>query len=291
MRVSVIVYSFILLAVFKNTSGEKGHEKIERKVFFGDLRDGKRFRGERLLSKSVASGTMCAMKCIRNPKCRSFNFCNSGMVCELNRHDLFSTQYGAKMLDSAPNCLYAGMRKSYIPECYYNGMKSDISNDQDPNNCEIIHKRVDFEWSVWGELTVENSDTLLKKYYTREKLIEAAHGGKTGSTLEGSVKVIYWLNFVHELKTWQNAKRRCTDMDGKLFFKVSQVRIIEELVKILNWKLINQLVFSPLKKTSFVFKTFSIKFYRSLPCTTSTALMALFGTPCIMIDMVQNTSG
>ena len=113
---------------------------------------------------------------------------------------------------------------------------------------------------------------------------------ETGSTLEGSVKVIYWLNFVHDLKTWQNAKRRCTDMGGKLFFKVSQVRIIEELVKILDWRMINQLVLSPLKKTNFVFKTFSIKFYRSLPCV-STALMALFGTPCIMRDIAQNTSG
>ena len=158
------IFCFVLLAVFMNTSGEKRHEKTVRKVFFGDLRGGKRFRGERLLSKSVASGTMCAMKCIRNPKCRSFNFCNSGMVCELNRHDLFSTQYGAKMLDSAPNCLYAGMRKSYIPECYTNGVRSDVSNDQDPNSCAIIHKRVDFEWSDWGDLMVENSNTVWKKF-------------------------------------------------------------------------------------------------------------------------------
>ena len=105
------------------------------------------------------------------------------------------------------------MKKNYFPRCEAKGLTVDIKDDV-ANVCEINGKRVDIEW---GPEIQNETDTESIKFHSRETLVDASHGGYSGGA---KYDIVEWIKFVHELKTWDDAKSHCETMGGKLFSNV-----------------------------------------------------------------------
>ena len=190
---------------------------LYRAMPFGDVRNGKRLTDTKLGSFSVITSTKCAMLCLKEPMCKSFNFCSRGIICELNEHDVFSTVFGEQLLQDAKNCFYIGMRRDQVPVCFYGWENVKISNDESSDFCGVNSKRIDTQWTSW-EYVIEDAITDWKEIFQRDVLLEAAHGG---ISLEGNEKMSFWLKWVREAKTWDDAQRNCGELGGTLFSKLN----------------------------------------------------------------------
>ena len=67
-------------------------------------------------------------------------------------------------------------------------------------------------------MTIIDTNNEWKETQTRNELLRPAHGGKSP---EGSPhRVISWLLWVRQLKTWSEAETYCREQKGILFWKV-----------------------------------------------------------------------
>ena len=205
---------------------------IVRSIDFEDLHHGK------LLTKSVLatfwgmrSVTSCALACAVNPKCRSFNFCES-LKCELNREDLFSGDFMDNWVDDR-NCLYGGMLQESIPECYDGEEFKDIRDDLDPGECEINQKRIDAGMRALEDMPIilEKTNTEYKAYQTQSKETTQFHGhgglnevAPANKTMQ--VKVLQWykIGTLDRENGWYDAQAFCEQEGGNLFYRLDGTR-------------------------------------------------------------------
>ena len=159
-----------------------------RSVVFEDHQNGKRLTGSLLESEVGLNENKCALACNRHLKCRSFNFCSS-FKCQLNSEDAFSvgSNFTSLLLDD-PLCKYHGMLRDHVPECIEDGKSKNIRNDFHPGSCQINKKRVDEVFGPWEQMPTIKTANEWRKYYTRNQLLQSAHGGIISS--EGTIKVI-----------------------------------------------------------------------------------------------------
>ena len=109
-----------------------------------------------------------------------------------------------------------GMGKVAQPFCQDGDYFIPITNDAYIGDyCAIRPKRVDAVWGPWGEIvTPVDNETHFKQVEGRNLRRPAAHGGKTEGSNERLVTFIKW---VKEKKTWSDAVDNCLLIGGKLF--------------------------------------------------------------------------
>ena len=78
-----------------------------------------------LNTTEVTSQIECNERCLIRPRCKSANFCYRE-ICELNEEDIFSKGVN---LESDINCVYLGMKRNFVPQCFEKGKTKDISDD------------------------------------------------------------------------------------------------------------------------------------------------------------------
>ena len=185
---------------------------------FEEIRNGKRLVEGLLKILDLSSVTKCGLACNKNNTCRSFNFCGE-KTCQLMSEDIFSTQKGEKILETDKNCKYIGMRRDSIPTCQKNGQPFDIRSNSSSEACQLMSKRVDREWAPWTGPHKIDEVNEWKVSWTREMLVDAAHGGLEGENQ--NKHVVSWLKFVYQEQSWEEAKKYCEDMNGELFSKLN----------------------------------------------------------------------
>ena len=223
----VIVLLATSLLVFQ-TANSRFRPFIVRSIDFEDLHHGK------LLTKSVLatfwgmrSVTSCALACAVNPKCRSFNFCES-LKCELNREDLFSGDFMDNWVDDR-NCLYGGMLQESIPECYDGEDFKDIRDDLDPGKCEINQKRIDADMRALEDMPTiqEKTNVQYKLFQSKEGVQFYGHGGFAPANNTVLVKVLEFYK-VGTLQIsqngWNDAQAFCEQEGGNLFYRLDGTR-------------------------------------------------------------------
>ena len=190
--------------------------KARKVSSFGFHAEGKKLLSPNSKSITVEHQNQCAMTCNRSPVCRSFNFCGR-TLCDLHTDDVYSTEMGEAILQEDSNCIYVSMEKDESPVCQEGGRVVDIRSDVMFKFCRIKDKRVDKEWGEWESEVLDTGEDY-KEFKMRVVTVEAAHGGHVGS--EEHERVNYWLKFVHEKKSWDDASDGCEQMNGSLFSDV-----------------------------------------------------------------------
>ena len=184
---------------------------------YEDIREGQRLVNSLIADLTVLSVTKCALNCNKNSLCRSFNFCSSGR-CELSGEDVYSTEDGENVLEHSTTCQYFGMKKTAVPGCQEQGTMKNIQNDSDSGYCQINLKRVDAVFGPWKfKQTTIDDGFEWKTEKERSVMLDAAHGGISGSTVETN----FWYKFVKTFYIWSKARDNCARMGGKLFFKLN----------------------------------------------------------------------
>ena len=151
LRVISLPLVFVITLLFLNfVTASVFHPTNVHSTAFEEIKAGKRVNESTLDQHKAASIAKCGTACNKNAKCRSFNFCDDG-ICELNRHDIYSTVNGEKILQEDVKCKYYGMFKEAGPKCSSGEERISIENTDDIKRCEIHEKRVD---RIWGEQQV-----------------------------------------------------------------------------------------------------------------------------------------
>ena len=207
----------ILLLIFQNAKSLL--PVAVRSVVFEDHQSGKRLTGSLLESEVRLNENKCALACNRHLKCRSFNFCFS-LKCQLTSEDAFSvgSNFTSLLLDD-PLCSYHGMLQDHRAECNEGEITKNIQYDAYPGSCQINKKRVDEVFGPWEQMPAIETANEWKKYYTRNQLIQSAHGGIISS--EGTVKNIEWFKRVDSAQmNWTVAEATCEREGGTLFYNL-----------------------------------------------------------------------
>ena len=237
--------NFYKVVIFSVTVNFLKFSQIDAQVVasmpFEDCRQDMKLSGEALKIQSVTSPTKCGLLCNHNENCRSFNLCRNNF-CQLNREDVHSTGRGETILELDGDCNYFGMKKPAVPVCTNNGMFADIKNESEGQMCNtIVKKRVDTAFTYSGPSVVDiKTSTDWRKVVKREVLVEAAHGGLTDIPGASDFEVVEWLKFVHEKKSWKEARTNCENLGGKLFSGVNGTEqqlmfLYEKLNKSFGW--------------------------------------------------------
>ena len=135
----------------------------------------------------------CAKSCLRNPQCKSFNFCSQR--CNLNQYDIFSRD--AQLIPNI-QCTYGGMKRRSQPKCKEKGVEINIQNDATPGDCEINLKRTDFTCELVAEEEVTVNETNEWRVYQNVSYEYSAHGGFNVTCLYGYTGIhnFEWLVWV-----------------------------------------------------------------------------------------------
>ena len=115
------------------------------------------------------------------------------------------------------------MKKTSSPICSKTGGNLVDIQTEDKNSslCPSSAKSVDTVWGLW-ELSATTVETEFEKkvFFSRQKLIESAHGGSHNAMDSSNTKIILWLKFIHQLKMLEDAESNCSNLGGELFSNV-----------------------------------------------------------------------
>ena len=179
-----------------------------RSITFEDVRRDTFLTMSSLSIRHDVNFLICAMECMQRSNCRSFNFCRS-RYCALLRDDVFSI--GVKnqsLIQTRVGCSYYGMRQHFIPFCEENDGWSS-------STCGTNQRKVDREWSNWGEERTNTTGNDFYRYRQKVLLVHPAHGDLQ---CEDNTKIILQhLNIVKVRMNWWSAKSNCDQFGGKLF--------------------------------------------------------------------------
>ena len=84
-----------------------------RQTVFDDIRKSTRLDGYQVSQFESTARQDCAITCLRNPLCMSYNFC-ANKLCELNSEDILLMSNASK---DDPICVYGGMKNESKPAC------------------------------------------------------------------------------------------------------------------------------------------------------------------------------
>ena len=143
MNSIISLLCFISLFGLKTTAEFPKNIVSERTAAWENSYDDKRLTQCVIIRLKSTSTSECALKCLKIPQCRSFNFCTS-RLCELNSDDVISIGRNQSWMMSHAGCTYHGMQKDHAPRCFHWGKEQDILDDQNPgtqfSRIEILEK-------------------------------------------------------------------------------------------------------------------------------------------------------
>ena len=109
----------------------------ERDISFYDFQPGMYLSGTSIHEfQRTVSRSHCAWLCLTNPKCVSFNYCNS-RNCELNSGDVFTS--GA-VLQPSLGCNYLAISASVPLNCEEIGVLKEHPSGFEENFCDLEEK-------------------------------------------------------------------------------------------------------------------------------------------------------
>ena len=191
---------------------QKKDPEINFSAAFEEVIAGKQLDSGTIETQVVSSQPKCALFCNRIPLCRSFSICDN-YTCNLYRDDIFSTQDGENILNTASNCKYYAMTKRSVPVCEKDGNFMDIQSDEGMK-CRIRFKRVDRIWSQWESFVETDTSSEWKQVSRRVPIVDTAHGGIGG---DETAEKLSWIKFIRSKLTWHEAKLNCIKLGGTLF--------------------------------------------------------------------------
>ncbi|XP_075262941.1 uncharacterized protein LOC142354503 isoform X2 [Convolutriloba macropyga] len=200
---------FILLSLATSTIVSRSAPKATRRIAMTEVYPNSRLNATSTDPSSAKDRKNCAIKCLWNPFCKSFDFCGR-KLCLVHDEDVYTIVLfnDSSALVEDDNCVHVGMERESKPECVARTVAIQIQDDTTFGSrlCEINQKRQDCEWTEWSEdkryvnNTVWNSSIVnpmnreFKRYQEREIIRDQSHGGK--ECMDGPEKAQegVWLN-------------------------------------------------------------------------------------------------
>ena len=159
----------------------------------------------------------CATKCLRNPECKSFTFCehycllNSIGFVELQRNSAYDVY-----ISPVNHCNIFGMKKEFVPSCEELGIARSIREDSNESCCRINQKRTDgtFLERHYFNASIETS-TEFKGFTTRKCVTETALNG--GYCKEENETKAVWVKLRHAWGWFTDSLDYCERLGGILY--------------------------------------------------------------------------
>ncbi|XP_075262939.1 uncharacterized protein LOC142354503 isoform X1 [Convolutriloba macropyga] len=228
---------FILLSLATSTIVSRSAPKATRRIAMTEVYPNSRLNATSTDPSSAKDRKNCAIKCLWNPFCKSFDFCGR-KLCLVHDEDVYTIVLfnDSSALVEDDNCVHVGMERESKPECVARTVAIQIQDDTTFGSrlCEINQKRQDCEWTEWSEdkryvnNTVWNSSIVnpmnreFKRYQEREIIRDQSHGGK--ECMDGPEKLFEWFVFLpvrNNFLNWDQAKATCESFGWKLFGNIN----------------------------------------------------------------------